>query len=86
MQEVIDAANGQKLSEPVAGSQLIERMLTLTDGMGAYRPSMMIDRQQGSPLELDAIYRIPLERAAAVGKPMSRVAMLHALLEATESE
>ncbi len=86
MREVIAAANGQGLAEQVAGEPFIERMLQVTAGMGAYRPSMMIDRQQGSPLELDAIYRIPLERAAAAGKPMTRVAMLHALLEATEKE
>ena len=85
MQEVIDAANRQDLSQPLAGPPFIERMLQVTAGMGAYRPSMMIDRQQAAPLELDAIYRIPLERAAAAGAPMTRVAMLHALLEATES-
>jgi len=84
MQEVISAANRQGLSEPIAGTAFIERMLHVTVGMGAYRPSMMIDRQQGAPLELDAIYRIPLERAATFGTPMPRVAMLHALLEATE--
>lgn len=84
MQEVIDAANRQGLSEPVEGALFIERMLRVTAGMGAYRPSMMIDRQQGSPLELNAIYRIPLERAAATGTPMTRVAMLSALLAATE--
>jgi 2-dehydropantoate 2-reductase len=84
MQEVISAANGQALSQPVEGAALIEHMLQVTADMGAYRPSMMIDRQQGSPLELDAIYRIPLERAKAAGVEMTRVAMLHALLEATE--
>jgi len=84
MQEVISAANRQGLSEPIAGTAFIERMLHVTVGMGDYRPSMMIDRQQGAPLELDAIYRIPLERAATFGTPMPRVAMLHALLEATE--
>ena len=46
--------------------------------------SMMIDRQQSSPLELAAIYGIPLERAANASAPMPRVTMLHALLEATE--
>jgi len=85
MQEVIDAANLQELSQPIEGPGFIERMLQVTAGMGAYRPSMMIDRQQAAPLELDAIYRIPLERAAAAGAPMTRVAMLHALLEATEN-
>ncbi len=84
MQEVIDAANRQNLAQPIEGLPFIERMLQVTTGMGAYRPSMMIDRQQGAPLELDAIYRIPLDRAAAAGAPMTRVAMLHALLEATE--
>ena len=85
MQEVIDAANRQGLSQPIEAPAFIERMLQVTAGMGAYRPSMMIDRQQAAPLELDAIYRIPLERAAEAGTPMTRVAMLHALLEATES-
>ncbi len=84
MFEVITAANSQRLSQPVEKGPFIERMLHLTEGMGAYRPSMMVDRQQGSPLELDAIYRIPLKRATDAGVPMTRVAMLHALLEATE--
>lgn len=84
MQEVIAAANRQKLSAPIAGAAFIARMLEVTAGMGAYRPSMQIDRQQGSPLELEAIYAIPLQRAAAGGAPMTRVAMLQALLEATE--
>jgi 2-dehydropantoate 2-reductase len=86
MLEVVTAANHQGLSEPIAGTAFIEHMLKVTAGMGAYRPSMMIDRLQGSPLELEAIYRIPLMRAAATGTPMKRVAMLHALLEATEQE
>lgn len=84
MLEVITAANSQRLSQPVEEGPFIQRMLHLTEGMGAYRPSMMVDRQQGAPLELDAIYRIPLKRAAEAGAPMTRVAMLHALLEATE--
>ena len=86
MQEVIDAANRQGFSQPLEGPAFIARMLQVTEGMGAYRPSMMVDRQQAAPLELDAIYRIPLQRAAAAGAPMTRVAMLHALLEATETQ
>jgi 2-dehydropantoate 2-reductase len=84
MQEVVFAANRQGLSAPINGPVFIDRMLQVTGGMGAYRPSMMIDRQHGSPLELDAIYGIPLKRAVAVGAAMTRVAMLHALLSATE--
>jgi 2-dehydropantoate 2-reductase len=84
MLEVIAAANRQSLSAPLEGEPFVERMLQATLGMGAYRPSMMIDRQHAAPLELDAIYRLPLERAAAGGAPMTRVEMLHALLRATE--
>ena len=86
MQEVIAAANRQGLSEPIEAEGYIERLLHITAGMGAYRPSMMIDRQQSSPLELAAIYGIPLERAANTTTPMPRVIMLHALLEATEQK
>ena len=86
MQEVIDAANRQNLSQPIEAPGFIERMLQVTAGMGAYRPSMMIDRLNHQPLELEAIYQVPLQRAAAAGTPMTRVAMLHALLEATEND
>ncbi|MGD9019651.1 MAG: ketopantoate reductase C-terminal domain-containing protein, partial [Desulfuromonadales bacterium] len=85
MQEVVDAANRQNLSQPIAGPDFIERMLQVTAGMGAYRPSMMIDRLNRQPLELEAIYQVPQQRAAAAGTPMTRVAMLYALLAATES-
>lgn len=84
MAEVIAGANAQGLSEPVAAEPFIARMLELTDAMNGYRPSMMIDRQEGRPLELGAIYGIPLEKAAAKGVSMDRVAMLHALLELGE--
>ena len=84
MAEVIHAANHQELTAPVQGSQFIEQLLQATEGMGSYQPSMMIDRQQGAPLELNAIYRIPMQRAAAKGVPMNRVAMLHTLLSAID--
>ena len=86
MQEVTDAANRQNLAQPIAGPDFIGRMLQVTAGMGAYRPSMMIDRLNRQPLELEAIYQVPLQRAKATGIPMTRVAMLYALLEATESD
>jgi 2-dehydropantoate 2-reductase len=47
---------------------------------------MMLDRLEGRPLELDAIYRIPLEHAKRRGVQMVRVEMLLALLAAGERE
>ncbi|WP_298271254.1 putative 2-dehydropantoate 2-reductase [Geobacter sp.] len=79
MAEVIAAANAQGLSEPVA-DEFADRMITFSAGLGAYRPSMMIDREEGRPLELEAIFAVPLERGTAMGVPMPRVETLLGLL------
>ncbi|MGE4343196.1 MAG: putative 2-dehydropantoate 2-reductase [Geoalkalibacter sp.] len=79
MQEVLAAGNAQELSNPIA-ADFVDRMLAVTDEMGSYRPSMMIDRQEQRPLELESIYQIPLQRAAARHVAMPRVQLLHALL------
>lgn len=84
MTEVVAGAEAQNLSAPIAGPAFISRMISLTGEMGAYRPSMMIDRLEGRPLELSSIYGIPLQRAAEGGVEMVRVRMLHALLDLGE--
>jgi len=84
MWEVVEAANSQEMSTAIDGEAFIGRMLEMTDAMDHYRPSMMIDRLEGRQLELEAIYTIPLQRAKSSGKPMPRVAMLHALLDLGE--
>jgi 2-dehydropantoate 2-reductase len=85
MEEVVTAANRQGLQKSIDGPQFIERMLEMSDRMDHYQPSMMLDRLAGRPLELNAIYDIPLQRAAAQGVDMTRVAMLHALLALGEA-
>jgi 2-dehydropantoate 2-reductase len=56
-------------------------MITFTENMDHYRPSMMIDREEGRPLELEAIYGIPLKQAKAAGISMPKIDMLYALLD-----
>lgn len=85
MGEVIAAGNAQGLSRPIDAESFIERMISATETMDGYRPSMMLDRLEGRPLELEAIYGVPLARAAERGMEMVRVEMLHALLELGES-
>jgi len=80
MEEVIVAANLCHRSPPINAERFIARMLELTLGMGPYRPSMMIDRAEGRPLEIEAIYNLPLARAEDRGLAMTRVRMLAALL------
>jgi len=80
MHEVIAGANAQGLTEPLEREGCVAAMMEQTAGLGAYRPSMMIDRLEGRTLELGSIYAVPLERAAARGVELVRVRMLHALL------
>jgi len=84
MHEVVAAGNAQALSTPIDGPAFVTRMLEVTRGMGEYRPSMMIDRQAGHPLELDSIYRLPLQRATAKGIAMPKTALLCAQLALDE--
>lgn len=84
MLEVIAAANAQGLSREINAQQFSAQMIAFTDQMDHYRPSMQIDRAEGRPLELEAIYAIPLRLAAAGRVSMARVDMLHRLLQAGE--
>lgn len=83
MLEVIAAANSQGLTETLDTS-LAGRMIDFSEGLGAYRPSMLIDREEGRELELAAIFVRPLAAGTDKGVAMPRTAMLHAMLEATE--
>ena len=80
MLEVIRAANAQDLSRPIPDGYA-DTMLEFTDNMGGYRPSMQIDREEGRPLEVAAIFRTPLDYGASRGIAMPRVEMLATLLE-----
>ncbi|MDW7644735.1 MAG: putative 2-dehydropantoate 2-reductase [Desulfuromonadales bacterium] len=84
MREVIAGANAQGLSAPIDAAEVIPRLLEVTETMGDYRPSMMIDRQEGRPLELDAIYGRALSLAAARQVDMAKTRLLFALLQLGE--
>lgn len=78
MQEVVDAAAtcGCTLSE-----KLVPAMLESTLEMHNYYPSMYGDYTGGKALELQAIYRAPLQAVRAAGGDMPKVAMLLQQLE-----
>ena len=80
MLEVIAAANVQGVSEPIDPS-FVDQMISYTETMGPYRPSMQIDREEGRPLELEAIFFTPLERGRTRGIEMPRIEALAVFLE-----
>jgi len=84
MLEVISGANAQPLEQRIDAKKFSEQLIAFTENMDPYRPSMMIDRLEGRPLELEAIYAIPIEQAEAAGVQMPRVEMLYSLLSAGE--
>ena len=73
MHEVREAAQlcGAPFSE-----KHIERQFTVTLGMGAYRPSSLIDYLDGRDVEVDSIWGIPLRRGLAAGAQMPELTRL----------
>jgi 2-dehydropantoate 2-reductase len=73
MMEVIHAgrALGHKLEDSLVDTQ-IQRTLS----MGAYKPSTVLDFENGFPLELHALFMEPLRQAHATGVPVPRLANL----------
>ncbi len=84
MREIIDAANAQGLENDITIS-FAEKLVNFSMGLGDYKPSMLIDRLEGRPLELDAIFGKPLTAGQSKGVDMPRVETLFALLRLTEN-
>ena len=64
----------------IDGPRIANQFLTQTLGMGAYRPSTVIDYNEGRPLELDAIFRQPVQRASELGMPCPMMSMVASLV------
>ena len=88
MEEVVAAGNAELAARDSAdridGAEVITRMFTLTDVMGPYRPSTLIDFVEGRAIEVDAIFAEPARRARALGVPTPRLDQLTALLAALD--
>jgi 2-dehydropantoate 2-reductase len=86
MREVIAAGNadleGHGERARIDGEEVLERMFALTDAMGGYRPSTMIDFVEGRPMEVEAIFGAPLERARLLGVETPYMALLTAQMRA----
>jgi 2-dehydropantoate 2-reductase len=60
----------------------IEGQFTVTEKMGAYKPSSLIDYLNQKPVELESIWGEPLRRGQALGVEMPELAKLYAALKA----
>jgi 2-dehydropantoate 2-reductase len=84
MEEVIAAGNADLAAHSEAAridqAGIVERMFKLTDTMGDYRPSTMIDFVEGRPMEVEAIFAEPLRRAQSLGVATPQLSLITALL------
>ena len=74
MKEVIEGAGacGYAVEE-----RLIDEMVEASQSMIPYRPSMKIDFDEHRPMEIDAIYGVPIRMVEQAGKKMFLVEMLY---------
>lgn len=57
----------------------VERTIAINHALG-HRPSILQDLQAARPMEVDALYNVPLELAAMTGTPMPTLSVLAALI------
>jgi len=74
MREVVGAA---RACGRLVDDAFVDFMMTSTDKMISYKPSMLLDYETGAPLELEAIYAAPLRAARGAGAECPEIAALY---------
>lgn len=77
MEEIVDAA--AKFGHAIPRS-FLELQFERTAKIGKYRPSSLIDYEEGREVELEEIWGEPVRRAKSVGAAVPRLEMLYWLL------
>jgi len=84
MEEVIAAGNADLASHGEMArldrNAIVTHMFHLTDTMGAYRPSLLIDFLEQRQMEVEAMFVEPLRRAQSLGVNTPQLRLLAALL------
>jgi len=78
MREIINIAAAKNIG---LKPELADRMINNTRSMGAYRPSTVIDFEQGRPFELESMFLEPLWQARAASVSVPRLEALCIVLK-----
>ncbi|KAI8068935.1 2-dehydropantoate 2-reductase [Thamnidium elegans] len=84
MHDVIDAAiaNGH----PFDHNEQMQNMIARTEATAKnYKPSMQLDKERGSPMEVEVILGTPLKRAKAKGLKVPYLELIHSVCSASNS-
>ena len=81
MEETVRVANADLKfhglgNELFVGKGDMERMMLLSDTMGEYKTSTMLDFVNGRPMELKYLFKRPLERARDLGIPVPKLEVI----------
>lgn len=90
MDETIATANADLATNGVneslfLGDQDKKQMFDLSDGMGPYRTSTMIDFVEKNPMEVQYLFNKPVQRAKALAVPVPHLETLVAQIQAFQS-
>ena len=66
-QLMIEIQSGAKAHGVTIEDTFLDKQFELTEGMGPYRPSSLIDYQEGKPVEVEAIFGEPLRKGKSKG-------------------
>jgi len=86
MDETIAVANADLLKHGVDNSLYLgeaekKQMMDLSDGMGAYSTSTMLDLTERRAMEVKYLFRRPIDRAKSLGVPVPHLETLVAQIE-----
>ena len=84
--EITAAANAQEIHKPIDGATFADNLISYTEKLPPYRPSMLVDRDTGRTMETESILGVPLQLAKSKGIDMVHVSMLYKLLVANEKQ
>ena len=84
MMEIVSSARHQGING--VDEAFVETMLSMTDAMTPYSPSMKLDFDNHCRMEIDYIYSRPLQIAREAGMPMPKLEMLEAELRFLEEQ
>lgn len=82
MMEIVNVAKHQGING--VDEAFVDKMISMTDEMTPYSPSMKLDYDFHRPMEINYIYSRPLKIARSAGMPMPKLEMLEAELRFLE--
>ena len=65
--EICAGANALGLRTPLDGSTMANNLISYTEKLTPYRPSMLVDRDAGRAMEIESILGVPVEQARKQG-------------------